>query len=196
LGPIPRLEDVRKMIHDQTLPYGQQDRHEYQATGYYLGAEPEANTPGAKTTVATGAQMLRIAVDLEALEASGIHRRVALGVLERRKGAYDPYLLGALLKTAEPETSDPDVLQLLASELEPGMTVVRDVTDSAGRLLVGRGYQVTESLIERIRNWRTTTLVSEPIYVSSGSVPGSSLPGSSVPVPTVPGDDEESSQVF
>jgi hypothetical protein len=116
--------------------------------------------------------MLRTAVDLEALEASGIHRRVALGVLERRRGSYDPDLLAALLERAEPETSEPDVLQLLSSELEAGMTVARDVTDSAGRLLVGHGYQVTESLIHRIRNWRETTMVSEPIYVLIPSAAG------------------------
>jgi CheY-like chemotaxis protein len=168
LAPIPRLDDVRKMIRDQTLSYEQQCRQSHQAGGDHLGSRPEE-----RTNVATGAQMLRIAVDLEALEAGGIHRRVALGALERRKGNYDPYLLDALRQTAEPETSDPDVLQLLSSELEPGMTIVGDVTDSAGRLLVGRGYQVTESLIERIRNWRATTVISEPIYVSSdaGTVP-------------------------
>ena len=121
--------------------------------------------------MATGAEMLRIAVDLETLEAGGIHRRVALGVLARRTGTYDPHLLDALLQMAEPETIEPDVLQLLSSELKAGMTVVRDVTDSAGRLLVGRGYQVTGSLIERIRNWKAATLISEPIYVSAGSVP-------------------------
>ncbi len=169
LAPIPRLEDVRNMIHDQTIPYEQQYRQSNQTTGDHSGAGPEV-----RTNVATGAQMLRIAVDLEALEAGGIHRRVALGALERRKGAYDPYLLNALLQTAEPESSDPDVLQLLSSELKAGMTVVRDVTDSAGRLLVGRGYQVTESLIERIRNCRATTVISEPIYVNADAVTTSS----------------------
>ena len=94
---------------------------------------------------------------------------MALGALARRKGAYDPLLLEALMQTGGPEDSDPDVIQLLARELKAGMTVVRDVTDSAGRLLVGRGYQVNESLIERIRNLRATTVISEPIYVTLGA---------------------------
>jgi response regulator RpfG family c-di-GMP phosphodiesterase len=167
LASIPRLDDVRAMIRDQTVPYSQQVRQAHKATDHVLGAAPEAGT-----NIAIGAQMLRTAVDLEALEASGIHRRVALGVLERRRGSYDPDLLAALLERAEPETSEPDVLQLLSSELEAGMTVARDVTDSAGRLLVGHGYQVTESLIHRIRNWRETTMVSEPIYVLIPSAAG------------------------
>ncbi len=171
LASIPRLDDVRKMIRDQTVTFEQQSRQAHPGVGYVLGAAPEA-----RTNVGIGAQMIRIAVDLETLEAGGIHRRVALGALERRKGAYDPYLLNALRQTAEPETSDPDVLQLLSNELEAGMTVVKDVTDSAGRLLVGRGYQVTESLIERIRNWKATSFISEPIYVSADSVPAPMVP--------------------
>jgi CheY-like chemotaxis protein len=176
LASIPHLDDVRNMIHDQTVPYSQQVRQAHQVPGRVPGA-----APGPGTNVAIGAQMLRTAVDLEILEAGGIHRRVALGVLERRRGSYDPDLLAALLERAEPETSEPDVLQLLSSELEAGMTVARDVTDSAGRLLVGRGYQVTESLIERIRNWRETTVVSEPIYVRADSVPAYLVPEGRTP---------------
>ena len=162
LAQIPRLEDVRRIIHDQAIAY-----EECKPMPRPPGDGPAAQ-PGGGVDVVTGAQMLRVAVDLEALEAGGIRRRVALGALARRKGAYDPSLLAALLLTAGPEHGDLDVLQLLASELKAGMTLVRDVTHSAGRLLVGRGYQVSESLIERLRNLRATTVISEPIYVSSG----------------------------
>ena len=144
LAQIPRLEDVRRIIRDQSVPYEECRRLPR------TPAEDASGQPDDGADAVTGAQMLRIAVDLEALEAGGIKRRVAIGALARRAGAYDPSLLEALLRTAGPEDGDPDVLQLLASELKAGMTVVRDVTDSAGRLLVGRGYQVSESLIERI----------------------------------------------
>jgi CheY-like chemotaxis protein len=166
LAQIPRLQDVRRIIRDQTIPYDQA-KQVHPSSGDHPGARPEV-----VADVVIGAQMLRVAVDLEALEAGGLHRRAALGVLQRRQGAYDPSLLNALLATAGPEGADVEVLQLLASELKAGMTVARDVTDSAGRLLVGRGYNVTESLIERIRNWKATTVISEPIYVSPGTVAG------------------------
>jgi hypothetical protein len=163
LAQIPRLEDVRRIIHDQAVPFADSK----------LGQRPTADRPGGpgegQIDVVTGAQMLRLAVDLEALEAGGIHRRAALGALARRAGAYDPSLLDALLPAAGAGDGGPEVLQLLASELEPGMTVVRDVTDSSGRLLVGRGYQVSQSLIERIRNWKATAVISEPIYVTAGA---------------------------
>jgi hypothetical protein len=176
LAQIPRLEDVRRIIHDQAIPY------EECKPAPPLPGDPPAGQRDGEADVVTGAQMLRIAVDLEALEAGGIKRRVALGALARRKGAYDPSLLEALLRTAGPENGDADVLQLLVSELEAGMTLVRDVTDSVGRLLVGRGYQVSESLIERLRNVRATTIISEPIYVSSGA------PSTPVPALAATGD--------
>ena len=99
-------------------------------------------------TWSRGRRILRIAVDLEALEAGGIKWRVALGALPVVR-ALTTRLCLKLMQTGGPEDSDPDVIQLLARELKAGMTVVHDVTDSAGRLLVGRGYQVNESLIER-----------------------------------------------
>jgi CheY-like chemotaxis protein len=156
LAQIPRLEDVRQIIHDQSLTFEQHKTVAKEASADQTGAD-----------VAIGAQILKIAVDLESLEAGGIHRHVALGALQRRPGVYNPDLLACLTSTVEPERGEVEVLQLLPHELKAGMTVVRDVTDSAGRLLVGRGYLVTESLIERIRNWKATTVISEPIYVSA-----------------------------
>jgi hypothetical protein len=158
LEKIPRLEVVRQIIHDQAAPYEE------------TRSRPAGSaTPGAQVAISAqaGAQMLRLAVDLEALEARGLDRRAALSTLGRRKGSYDPALLDALLQTAEPGDGGPGVVALLAGELRAGMTIVYDVTDSAGRLLVGHGYEVTESLMERIRNWKAGTVIREPIYVCS-----------------------------
>jgi CheY-like chemotaxis protein len=163
LAHVPRLEVVRQIIHDQAVPY---ERCE--------PAHPEGSRSGNESelvrTAATGAQILRVAVDLEALESGGAHRHAALTTMGRRLGSYDPTLLKALLASVELEIGDADALPLLTlmvNELKPGMTIARDVTDSAGRLLVGRGYKVTESLMERIRNWKMGSAVREPIYVSS-----------------------------
>ena len=156
LEQIPRLEVVRQIIHDQTIPYEQ------------IRSRPAVgDTPGAQAAMRaeTGAQMLRLAVDLEALEARGLDRRAALSILGRRRGSYDPALLDALSTTAAPGDGEPGIMPLMSSELQAGMMIVYDVTDSAGRLLVGHGYEVTESLIERIHNSKATTVIKEPIYV-------------------------------
>jgi CheY-like chemotaxis protein len=156
LGKIPRLEVVRQIIHDQTISY------EQARSRPLVGGAPAAH---AAVSAQTGAQMLRLAVDLEALEARGLDRRDVLSTLGRRKGSYDPALLGALMETVEPGDEGSGIVALMAKELRPGMTIVYDVVDSSGRLLVGHGYEVTESLIERIRNWKAGAVIREPIYV-------------------------------
>jgi response regulator RpfG family c-di-GMP phosphodiesterase len=164
LAHVPRLEPVRQIIHDQAIPY------ERSESAHALEDARSGKELQLQRTTATGAQMLRVAVDLEALESRGARRHAALSTMGRRLGSYDPTLIKALLTGLEPETDETGalpVLTLMLDELRPGMTIARDVTDSAGRLLVGRGYKVTESLMERIRNWKDGTAVSEPIYVSS-----------------------------
>jgi hypothetical protein len=111
--------------------------------------------------------MLRLAVDLEALEAGGANRPAALAVLRRRQGTYNPELLDVLSATVKPQEDGRGGSPVMADDLRPGMTVVSDVTDGCGRLLVGRGYQVTESLLQRIRNWSAVSGIGEPIYVVS-----------------------------
>jgi response regulator RpfG family c-di-GMP phosphodiesterase len=163
LAHVPRLEVVRQIIHDQAIPYDRSGPAHPDRPG-------SSNEIQLERTAVLGAQMLRVAVDLEALESWGAHRHAALTTMGRRLGSYDPTLLKALLASVEPEVGEANalpMLTLMVQELKPGMTIARDVTDSAGRLLVGRGYKVTESLMERIRNWKEATAVREPIYVSS-----------------------------
>lgn len=155
LAHIPRLEAVCQIIHDQGVPFAE------------LAPAPAGGerTVAGGDNVALGAQMLRVAVELEALEASGVEREDALSLLQRREGSYDPGLLNALLGKASSTAKELGLVPVLAHELRAGMRIARDVTDSSGRLLVGRGYEVTDSLIERIRNWKTASLVTEPIFI-------------------------------
>jgi response regulator RpfG family c-di-GMP phosphodiesterase len=149
LKAIPRLEGVREMIRDQAVAYSK-------ATS--RGA-PQAGSG------VSGAQMLRLAVGLEALEAAGLQRLDALRTLGSKEGSYDPSLIAALEARTKPVYDEPGVRAITAQQLRPGMTIARDVTDRAGRMLVGRGYEVTESLIQRIRNWGTGAEIEEPILV-------------------------------
>lgn len=155
LAHIPRLEAVCQIIHDQSVPFAE-------LTPAPAGGE---RTIGGKDNVALGAQMLRVAVELEALEASGVERDDALSLLQRSEGSYDPDLLSALFGRGGSTAKELGLVPVLTHELRAGMRIARDVTDSSGRLLVGRGYEVTDSLIERIRNWKIASLVTEPIFI-------------------------------
>jgi len=50
------------------------------------------------------------------------------------------------------------------ADLQPGMVVARDVRDANGVLLVGRGHEVTPSLVARIHN--IADRISQPIWVT------------------------------
>jgi hypothetical protein len=151
LSHIPRLEGVRQILRDQALD------HMVAAGGHHRTPEQE--------TVRVGAAMLRLAVDLDSLEAAGASRPDALHELRQRAGVYDPDLISALSELPGGEEG-PDVVPIGVASLRAGMTLACNVTDVDGRLLVGRGVRVSDGMIELIGKWRLKTAVSEPVYIA------------------------------
>lgn len=146
LAPIPRLEEIRRIIRDQRLPF-ERLRH------------------GGERTSALGARMLRLAADLDALESAGIVRADALAAMAAQVGVYDPALLAQLAAPDAGEADNgPQIVTVTPDELRAGAMIARDVLDGAGRLIIGRGFTVTESLLDRIANWRGPA-IQEPIFV-------------------------------
>jgi hypothetical protein len=81
LAPVGSLEPVREMIARQREPYT---------------VEGAPGGAGRADRVATGAQLLRIACDADALATSGTCRLPICAVLRARGGEYDPALLQVL----------------------------------------------------------------------------------------------------
>ena len=81
-------------------------------------------------------------------------------------GRYDPALLDLLDAEAAGEEGEPAVRPVGVDELQAGQTIVEDVLDVDGRLIIGRGYAVTESLVERLSSWRGPA-IREPIFVGA-----------------------------
>lgn len=147
LAPIPRLEAVRRIIRDQDLAF---EAHQRSKTTL-------------DSAVSLGARMLRVATDLDTLEAGGVARADALVVLAREDGRYDPELLAALDPLAGPGR-ELGPRAITTDELSVGLTIHQDVVDGDGRLIMSRGYVVTESLLDRLQNWRGPA-IQEPIFV-------------------------------
>lgn len=148
LAPIPRLEEVRRIIRDQHIPYERLRRGS-------AGPEPAS----------LGPRILRVATDLDTLEAGGVSRHDALAAMAGTAGFYDPSLLELLADAAaDADEGAPAVHAVGAEDLRPGLTIAQDVVDGEGRLIIGRGYAVTESLVDRLSNWRGPA-IREPIFV-------------------------------
>jgi response regulator RpfG family c-di-GMP phosphodiesterase len=143
LAHIPRLEPVRDILKHQ------HDRFDSAPLGPPLGA-----------------RLLRMAHDYDVLETQGETAGSALAQLRGRTGVYDPSLLDAfaeLLGTAQDRRT---VEAVTLGRLRPGMVFAEDVRSREGALLIARGHEVTQSLLERMRNFSRNLGVREPLKVT------------------------------
>jgi CheY-like chemotaxis protein len=147
LAHIPRLEMVRKILTGSVRPIRRLP----------MGADAKAHQ------LMRAAQMLRIAIDFDDLQARAHSPQAAITAMRTRDG-YDPEVLESLAATVAPDT-DPDAPRWVPlSALKVGMVVAEDIRMVSGTLLVARGYEVAQSFIERARNFRPGT-VQEPVKV-------------------------------
>jgi response regulator RpfG family c-di-GMP phosphodiesterase len=152
LAHIPRLEPVREILANQ--------RRSWDGAG-----DPFGRMRG--EAIPVGARLLRLAVDLDTLQASGLTGPQALAALQARAGAYDPRLLEALAEIVGEETACA-VQELALVALQPGMVLATDVVSGTGVLLVARGYTVSQSLLVRLQALGN---VREPVRVLAAKPP-------------------------
>jgi hypothetical protein len=148
LGNIPRMEAVRHMLAGLTRPL----------------ARDAGATDAERELITRGLSMLRIAVEYDILERQGAAPAVAFGAMRARNGRYDPAILQAFATARGEGTPEMAVRELRLRELAAGMVVAQDVMMTTGALVVARGYELTEGLMERLRNFRVGS-VCEPIRV-------------------------------
>ncbi len=140
LGPIPRLEGVAAIIRAQS------------------GREraPEELT--------IHVDVLSVAVTA----AEGIARSKSINAIVSEldtHGWHHPKLLERL-KTM-PVTAGETIEERKLRQLAVGMTLAQDVSTAAGVMLASSGTALTESLLERIRNFASSAGVDDPILVTT-----------------------------
>jgi response regulator RpfG family c-di-GMP phosphodiesterase len=142
LDHIPRLEGVMRILDNYARPFSD--------------GTPDRIVP-------LGARMLRIARDYDALEAQAIQAGIALDTMRSRDGVYDPHLIEAFSKITVSGASV-RVREITVAELRAGMTLADDVRSTTGHLLIARGHDSTEGLVERLRNL-ADGYVREPLLI-------------------------------
>jgi len=155
LGHIPRLESVREILSAQAQPYRKHD----------------GELTASQRLIQRGAQLLKMAVALDTLEAQGVSGQLALETLKGRAEQYDPEVLTAACEIGGGQTGGETIREVSLAALKPGMVFASDVKLTTGTLFVARGYEVTESLLERLKNFRAGS-VQEPVKVVIRSAPG------------------------
>jgi len=132
LAHIPRLESVCEILAKQN--------------------EPLDKVTGSPAT-ALGAKILRIVTDFDHLESRGLSVQMALDTLQGRTGRYDPQVLQTFSQLKGAPKVRWIVKDVPISSVRLGMVFAEDVHIRVGTLLVARGYEVTESFLEKMRNF-------------------------------------------
>lgn len=148
LGHIPRLEVVRQILTSaRTAPQ-----------------KMRAEAGGEERTVARGAQLLRAAVEIDTLEGQGIVGSRAQAAVKASADTYDPAVLEAALQVCGGASTSDTLHEVSLAALKSGMVFATDVKLTNGTLFVARGYEVTESFLARVKNFRAGS-VKEPVRV-------------------------------
>lgn len=153
LQHIPRLENVARIVLYQNK--------QFDGKGF-----PEDNIAG--KDIPLGARILKVAMDLLKLRASGLNRAEALGEMQRREGWYDPRVLQAAGGTAAgPDPLDVSwkTVQMPFKEVRKGLTLAADIMTTDGKKLVVAGTTLTEALIVRLKRFAELRRLAEPIEV-------------------------------
>ena len=111
-----------------------------------------------------GAQILHVALDYDEMTFQGCDHQYACDQLARRKDEYNPKML-AVLKQIEGEGIERIRHQLDVMSLKPAMIVDQDILSRNGLLLAAKGQEVSNAVIERLRNFSVSVGVEEPFWV-------------------------------
>ncbi len=130
LGHIPRLEDVRAIL-----------------------ARTGQTTFEGNTLVDVGAAILRLAGELDDLEANGTPLASAVEIVCGRSTYSERVLDAATTLAGAGQRRRVEIHEVTLAALRTGMVLAEDVKLMNGALLVARGYEVTVGFIERVRNF-------------------------------------------
>lgn len=136
INRIPRLEQVSQLITEATTP----------------GADMDRTLPGSA--------ILRVAFDLDVIEARGSERSDAVLLLKERL----PESLHTLIDQVGAGDERP-IVEIEINALVEGVQIAEDILTHNGVLLVGRGAVASPAMISRLRNCHGTGQLNESIKV-------------------------------
>jgi response regulator RpfG family c-di-GMP phosphodiesterase len=131
LSGIPRLDGVLKIISEQK---------------YWTHDD-----------VPIGTKLLRLAQDIDAMEARGLESDVILAAVKEREKEYGPEATAAFEARQSGTPNNRQVIRVPVAQLEEGMVLATDMRTADGLLLVGHGQPITASLLRRIANFAQGT---------------------------------------
>jgi CheY-like chemotaxis protein len=155
LAHIPRLETVRVMLANSQEPIRRS-----------TCIQPEAEAG----LVDIGAKLIKAAVAFDVLTQSGLSDADAVSVLRGEPKRFDRDVVAALGELYASADAQYEIVEIAVDGLVPGMVLAEDLKSRTGMLLVARGFEVTPTFMERIRNYRPGS-VEESVRVIRRGTP-------------------------
>ena len=120
-------------------------------------------TPVSGGQIPLGSRIIRLIRDLLVLEDGGLSRRAALEECKNRPGHYDPELVEL---AHELFTGDDSVEKLVTMrDLSVGMITRSSIVDTAGRVMVAPGQEITSMMLASLANFHSRVGLVEPFEV-------------------------------
>jgi response regulator RpfG family c-di-GMP phosphodiesterase len=149
IANIPRMEEITRIVRYQ-------EKH-FDGTGYPLGEV-------AGDAIPLGARILKVALDVDVLEATGTPAPRIPEILGERLGWYDSQILAALdviLNAEKPVESR----MITLKELDVGMVLDEDLWSESGLVVIAKGQEVSLALKIRLRQFDRTSSIRQPFRV-------------------------------
>jgi len=150
LGHIPRLEPVMEILA--------------------ASQDAKSNVPDAP--IKLGAGILRLVLEYDAHIAQGLPVSGAIAAIRAHAVRHDPTLVDGLESMIGPAAGTGLISEVSVGRVTPGMVFMDDLRTSVGTLLVPKGFEVTETFLERMRNFGSAIL-QERVRVMSAPRRGS-----------------------
>lgn len=151
LEQIPRLENITKIVRFQQMAYAEYTE-EFKEQLF--------------EEVILGAQMLKVALDLDKYLYRGVKVSTAIGELKKSKQLYNPDVLSVLSQLNLKE--DREIISTTADKIIEGMIAVEDIIAKNGVLMIPKGQVITKPLKEGLVNFRRQVGIVEPVIVCMG----------------------------
>jgi hypothetical protein len=150
LGRIPRLEPVMEILA--------------------AAQQPKNDLP--EGLIKLGASILRMVLQYDAQIARGHPVNSAIQTIRRQTEGHDAKLVKSLESLVGEAVGPQQVSEVTVSRLTPGMVFLDELRTSIGTLLVPKGFEVTETFLERARNFGPGIL-QETVRVMAAAKRGS-----------------------
>jgi response regulator RpfG family c-di-GMP phosphodiesterase len=162
---VPRLENVARAVAQQNLRYD--------------GSNGPKDGPRGED-IPLGARLLKVALDFDTLVTAGTRPTAAIATLLERSAWYDPSVLQTL-ETLIGLESKYQVKKVRIDEIRASMILADDVYSTEDQLLISKGFELTDSVIQRLRHFASNDRLRQPIcvLVPAQEVPVESKAGAS-----------------